>query len=42
MIVAVLMARALRGRDDESVVAQVRSEVADLCSIYNPYATFTE
>ncbi len=40
--VAALMARALRGRDDESEIARVREEVAELCATFNPYATFTK
>jgi glycine hydroxymethyltransferase len=39
--IAGLMARALRGRDDDAVVAGVRSEVAELCGRFNPYAGFT-
>jgi glycine hydroxymethyltransferase len=40
--VATLMARALRGREDEAVLAAVRHDVADLCATFNPYATFTK
>jgi glycine hydroxymethyltransferase len=40
--VATLMARALRQRGDEAVIAAVRSEVAELCSTFNPYAHFTK
>jgi glycine hydroxymethyltransferase len=40
--VAALMARALRQRDDETAIIQVRSEVAALCNDFNPYATFTK
>ncbi len=40
--VAQLMARALRGREDEAVLAQVRGEVATLCGAFNPYAGFTK
>ena len=36
------MARALRGREDESVIGQVRAEVAQICSSFNPYAAFTK
>jgi glycine hydroxymethyltransferase len=36
-IVARLLARALRGRDDEAEVAAVRDEVAILCSKFTPY-----
>lgn len=38
--VAALMARALRARDDEAVLAKVRGDVASLCSAFNPYANF--
>jgi glycine hydroxymethyltransferase len=41
-VVAQLMARALRGRDDEAVLARVRHEVAELCGAFNPYAGFTK
>ncbi len=40
--VAALMARALRERSDDAVIAQVRSEVAVLCDAFNPYAGFTK
>ena len=40
--VAALMARALRGREDETVVAAVRDTVAELCGRFNPYASFTK
>jgi glycine hydroxymethyltransferase len=40
--VAQLMAKALRGREDEAVLAQVRGEVATLCGAFNPYAGFTK
>jgi glycine/serine hydroxymethyltransferase len=36
------MARALRGRDDDAVIAQVRADVAELCSNFDPYASFTK
>ncbi len=39
--VAALMSRALRQREDDGAVAQVRAEVAALCSDFNPYATFS-
>ncbi len=39
--IAGLMARALRGRGDDTVLAQVRGEVAELCAAFNPYASFT-
>ncbi len=35
--IAGLLARALRGRDDEAEVAAVRDEVATLCSKFTPY-----
>ncbi len=38
--VAGLMARALRGRDDEAVLAAVRQDVAALCAAFNPYQGF--
>ncbi len=38
--VAGLMARALRHRDDDAVLARVREDVAQLCHAFNPYATF--
>ena len=40
--VAHLMARALRGRDDDAVLEGVRREVATLCGVFNPYANFTK
>ena len=40
--VAALMARALRHRDEESQLAEVRAEVAQLCSTFNPYAGFVK
>ncbi|OYV61688.1 MAG: serine hydroxymethyltransferase [Actinobacteria bacterium 21-73-9] len=38
--VAELMARALRGRDDEAVLAGVRQDVAALCAAHDPYQGF--
>jgi glycine hydroxymethyltransferase len=35
--VAQLLARALRQRDDESVLSSVRADVADLCAAFPPY-----
>jgi glycine/serine hydroxymethyltransferase len=35
--VAGLMATALRGRDDEAILAGVRAEVHDLCRSFPPY-----
>ena len=40
--VASLMARALRGRNEESVVEGVRRDVAVLCGAFNPYANFVK
>jgi glycine hydroxymethyltransferase len=40
--IAGLMARALRHRDDEAVILQVRSDVAALCADFNPYGSFTK
>ena len=40
--VAALMARALRGRDDDTVIEGVRGDVAELCAAFNPYANFTK
>ena len=41
-VVAQLMARALRGRDDEATLTAVRDEVRSLLTAFNPYATFTK
>jgi len=41
-VIASLMARALRHREDESVIEAVRNEVAVLTSAFNPYARFTK
>jgi glycine/serine hydroxymethyltransferase len=35
--VASLIARALRGREDEDQLAKVRGEVRDLCRLFDPY-----
>src|SRR5580692_12119933 len=40
--IATLMSRALRHRDDEAVVAEVRADVAVMCATFNPYANFTK
>ena len=40
--IADLMVRALRGRHDEAVIAEVRDEVREFCGHFNPYRTFTE
>lgn len=39
--IASLMSRALRHREDEAIVAEVRADVAQLCASFNPYANFT-
>jgi len=40
-VIAGLMARALRKRDDENALIEVRNDVAALCATFNPYANFT-
>ncbi len=40
-LVGLPMARALRGRKDASAIAQVRDEVAALCSKFTPYPGMT-
>ncbi|HVA70328.1 MAG TPA: serine hydroxymethyltransferase [Acidimicrobiales bacterium] len=40
--IASMMARALRQRDDERALAEVRHDVAALCADFNPYANFTK
>ena len=40
--IASLMARALRHREDDAIVAEVRADVATLCASFNPYANFTK
>ena len=40
--IATLMSRALRHRDDDAIVAEVRADVAELCASFNPYANFTK
>lgn len=37
-LIAEMIGRTLRQRDDESVVAEVRAEVADLCGRFTPYS----
>ncbi|WP_419928421.1 serine hydroxymethyltransferase [Candidatus Poriferisocius sp.] len=37
-LIAGMIGRTLRQRDDEAVVADVRSEVADLCGRFTPYS----
>ncbi|MFY9782535.1 MAG: serine hydroxymethyltransferase [Acidimicrobiales bacterium] len=39
--IASLMSRALRKRDDEFALVEVRNDVAALCANFNPYANFT-
>src|ERR1700677_4031176 len=39
--IASLMSRALRKRDDELALGEVRNDVAVLCANFNPYANFT-
>ncbi len=38
--IATLIARALRSRNDEAQLAAIRSEVAELCGRFDPYAEF--
>jgi glycine hydroxymethyltransferase len=40
-VIAGMMARALRKRDDENALIEVRNDVAALCATFNPYANFT-
>jgi glycine hydroxymethyltransferase len=40
--IASLMSRALRKRDDELALVEVRNDVAALCAQFNPYAHFTK
>jgi glycine hydroxymethyltransferase len=40
--IAGLMSRALRKRDDELALVEVRNDVAALCANFNPYANFTK
>ncbi len=35
--IAEFIARTLKGREDDAVIAQVRSEVAALCQRFTPY-----
>jgi len=37
-----LMSRALRHRDDDAIIAEVRADVATMCATFNPYANFTK
>ena len=37
VIIAQLMARALRDRKDSNSLSQIRKEVAELCSSFTPY-----
>lgn len=41
-VIATLMARALRERHTESAIETVRHDIAELCSRFNPYATFAK
>jgi glycine hydroxymethyltransferase len=41
-VIASLMSRALRKRDDELALVEVRNDVAALCARFNPYAHFTK
>jgi glycine hydroxymethyltransferase len=40
--IAGLMSRALRKRDDELALVEVRNDVAALCAMFNPYENFTK
>ncbi|HUY16655.1 MAG TPA: serine hydroxymethyltransferase [Acidimicrobiales bacterium] len=40
--IASLMSRALRKRDDEDALVEVRNDVAALCANFNPYANFAK
>ena len=40
--IATLMSRALRKRDDELALVEVRNDVAALCATFNPYENFTK
>jgi glycine hydroxymethyltransferase len=40
-LIASLMSRALRKRDDELALVEVRNDVAALCANFNPYENFT-
>ena len=40
--IALLMSRALRRRDDDAALADVRHDVAALCADFNPYANFAK
>jgi len=42
VLIASLIARALRQRNDEGAIEQVRSDVAMLCHDFNPYIGFTK
>ena len=37
-LIADMIGRTLRQRDDEGVVAEVRAEVSDLCGRFTPYS----
>jgi glycine hydroxymethyltransferase len=38
--IASLLARALRQREDEAAITQIRTEIGELCAGFNPYANF--
>jgi glycine hydroxymethyltransferase len=40
--IASLMSRALRKRDDDDALVEVRNDIAALCANFNPYANFTK
>ena len=40
--IATLMSRALRKRDDDDALVEVRNDIAALCASFNPYANFTK
>ncbi|MGC2169580.1 MAG: serine hydroxymethyltransferase [Acidimicrobiales bacterium] len=41
-LIASLMATALRSRDDEAALRDVRRDVGELCATFNPYANFSQ
>jgi glycine hydroxymethyltransferase len=41
-LIASLMATALRRRDDEAALRQVRRDVGELCAAFNPYVNFAQ
>ena len=40
-VIASLIGRTLRERNDEAAVVSVRNEVAQLCAEFDPYASLT-